>query len=163
MQIQANLLPPQYRPQPSASFANPRHHCADGQPLSISIYWLTLHLDGVETWNKIQAVENEIAQLQHQVDENLWREELQVRVNNYKKYIDTEISESVLWHPAASVVERAMVPGLRIDSLDFSPSGDIRISGEVNTIETAAKFWGSIQAESVGSRPPQSSHSRQEV
>lgn len=41
-----------------------------------------------------------------------------------------------------------MVPGLRIDSLDFSPSGDIRISGEVNTIETAAKFWGSIQAES---------------
>lgn len=149
MPSQVNLLPPQHRPQPSVRLWPVLITIVlTVYLLSISIYWLTLHLDWTETKNEVLSVENEISQLQHQVDENLWKEELQVHVNRHKRYIDTAISASVLWHPAAAVVERSMVPGLFIDTLDFSSSGDIRISGEVNTVETAAKFWGSIQAES---------------
>lgn len=149
MPIQVNLLPPQHRPQPSVRLWPILITIVlTVYLLSISIYWLTLHLDWIETKNKIQAVENEIAQLQHQVDDNLWKEELQVQVSRYKRYIEAETGDSILWHPAAAVVERAMVPGLYLETLDFSSSGDIRISGSVNTIETAGKFWGSIQAES---------------
>ncbi len=149
MSIQVNLLPPQHRPQPSVRLWPVLITIVlTVYLLSISIYWITLSLDWTETKNKVLSVENEISQLQHQVDENIWKEELQVQVSRHKAYIDTEIASSILWHPATAALERAMLPGLFIETLNFSSSGDIRISGTVNTVETVAKFWGSIQAES---------------
>lgn len=149
MPIQVNLLPSQHRPQPSVRFLPVLITIVlTVYLLSISIYWLTLYLDLTETKSKVLSVENEISQLQNRVNENVWKEELQDTVFSHKKFLETEIAASILWHPACAAVERAMVPGLLLEALDFSTSGDIRMSGRVNTVETAAKFWGSIQAES---------------
>jgi len=148
MQMQINLLPVQYRPKPPVR----------PWPIAITIalmlnliiissYWLTLHFDLSQTKSDVHVLENEIATIQRRVDEAQWKAELEANVKSKANYIDAQLVASRLWNPALSAIERAMVPGLVIEVLDCSSSGDISISGVTDSVEVAADFWGSLQVE----------------
>jgi hypothetical protein len=146
--MQINLLPVQYRPKPAVRV----------WPVALTIalmlnliltgsYWLTLTLNLTETNNDLHSVESTVANLQREVDEALWKEELQTAVKAKADYIRAQTEASILWHPALAALERAMIPGIYLTAVTFHSSGDINITGITDTVKTAAEFWGSLQAE----------------
>lgn len=148
MQMQINLLPVHYRPKPPVRLWPVIITIAlVVNLLLISVYWLTLYLDLTETQTNLRTTEQEVANLQRQVDEAQWKADLELAVKKKGDYIQGAVDEHFIWHPVVAALERAMVPGVRLDTVQFLASGDVNITGRTDTVKLAADFWGSIQAE----------------
>lgn len=146
MAMQVNLLPTRYRPQPQVRL----------WPIILTVvlslnliitgtFWLTLHLDLGETRSKLQGVNNEIASMQRRIDESQWKADLKDAVERKTKFISDQISGSVLWSPALSVIESSLIPGVVVSSVGFSGDGAISLTAAVDSIEIALNFWASLQ------------------
>lgn len=148
MQLQINLLPAHYRPKPPVRLWPVIITVAlTVNLLLISVYWLTLYLDLSETQTTLRSVEQEVTNLQRQVDEAQWKAELEVAVKKKGSYIQGKKDEYVRWHPVVAALERAMVPGVVLNNVQFLASGDVNIMGKADKVKLAADFWGSVQAE----------------
>lgn len=146
--MQVNLLPLQYRPKPSVRVWPVALTIALMLNLIIiSSYWLTLQMDLAQINASLHAQEMEVANLRRQVEEAQWKEEMQSAIRVKADYIDLQTVEYKLWHPALAAIERAMVPGITLTSIRTDSSGEIVINGVPDRVETVAKFWGSLQAE----------------
>lgn len=146
--MQINLLPVQYKPKPAVRF----------WPvlltivlmlnlLIISSYWLSLQLELNSAQSSLSAIENEVSSLQRQVDEAEWKAQLADTVSTKRDYIKLEETESILWFPLLEAIERAMLPGIALTTINSSDSGEIGLSGTPGTITDVANFLGSLQAE----------------
>lgn len=149
MQLQVNLLPTQYRPQPQVRLWPVILTLVLTLNLIITgTYWLTLRLDLAETRTLIQSQETEIANTELRVEEAQWRADLQVAVEKKTEFITTQITDSILWSPALTMIEQSLIPGVVISSISCSGEGSISVSATVDSIKTAMDFWASLQASS---------------
>lgn len=147
MALQVNLLPAQYRPQPPVRI----------WPVVLTVilslnliltgtYWLTLHLDKNTLESQIQSQENDNINTQRRIDENQWKAELKEAVVQKDRFIDEQITASVLWSSALTVIESSLIPGVVITSISLSGEGAISVTATVDGIKTAMDFWASLQA-----------------
>ena len=127
--------------------ARNHYHCPRGQPVTDQ----RVLADIVPGFNRDPdqpcTTEQEVANLQRQVDEAQWKADLELAVKKKGDYIQGAVDEHFIWHPVVAALERAMVPGVRLDTVQFLASGDVNITGRTDTVKLAADFWGSIQAE----------------
>jgi len=148
MQMQVNLLPAKYQAKPQVRLWPVVLTLVLVMNLIvISAYWVFLQLDLAKINSEIHTLENDIDILQRRVDEAQWKADLESAVAVKSGFIETELSSYILWNPGMTAIERSMVNGLFIESVDFSSTGDINIGGIADSVKTAADFWGSLHAE----------------
>lgn len=147
MPMQVNLLPTEFRPKPPVRFWPVAIAVAlILNLLFISGYWLILQFEMSSTRSIIKTVESEIDTTQCNIDELQWKADLKANLERKQKFIDDEITGSVLWSPALTVIEKSLFPGVkRISNLSFSGNGSISLTAEVESIKNAVDYWASIQ------------------
>lgn len=149
MQMQVNLLPPHLRPKPQVRLLPVL--IATVLLLSViatGIYWLVLHLDLSSIRDEIQNQESNIASIERQIRENLWKQELKDSVEKKTSFIASAIEDSILWNPALNLIEKSIIPGVTVTRIIFSGQGTISITAHTVSIKTGVDFWASIQARS---------------
>lgn len=162
MHMQVNLLPPQYRPKPPVRV----------WPVVLAVvlmlnliltgtYWLTLQLNLTKVNNSISSVEAQVSNLQRQVDEARWKSELEIAVQKKADYITAQLAKSILWHPALTAIEKAMVPEIVLTEITCT-AGNIKINGSADRFKSVAAFLGSLQLETgveivrfISAEPPE--------
>ncbi len=148
MQLQVNLLPKQYRPKPAVRI----------WPVILTLvfvlniigmgsWWLFLQLDLAASLVNLALINDEIGKLEYQVQDMESAAVLQTAVLAKREFISGRIDESIYWHPFLNAVERAMVPGVQLNGIAASNSGDVSLGGMTDTVKSVADLLGSLQDE----------------
>lgn len=148
MQLQVNLLPREFRPKPVVRI----------WPVLLTIlfalnivgmgaWWFFLQLDLSASKTALALMNDKVANLERQVEEAEAAAVLQNEVVAKREFIAQTIAESRCWHPLLDSIELAMVPGICLQSISASESGDVAIAGETDTVKSVADLLGSLQVE----------------
>lgn len=148
MHLQVNLLPKAFRPQPAVRIWPVLLTILFSLNIvAIGSWWLFLQLDLAASQTSYALLNDEVAKLEQRVQEAEAAAQLESEVAAKRQYIATTIAESICWHPLLEAIERAMVPGLTLEGIAASETGDVAIGGVTDTIKSVADFLGSLQLE----------------
>lgn len=148
MQLQVNLLPREYRPKPAVRI----------WPVMLTIifalnivgmgsWWFFLQLDLSASQTALVLMNDKVANLERKVEEAEAAAVLQNEVVAKREFIASTIAESCCWHPLLDSIEKAMVPGICLESISASETSDVAIAGKTDTVKSVADLLGSLQAE----------------
>ncbi|MTI94920.1 MAG: hypothetical protein FH749_05440 [Firmicutes bacterium] len=148
MQLQVNLLPKQFRPQPSL------------RPIPVLItiillinamalagWWVLLEVNLGTLRSDLDSLESSIASLERKIADAEWAAELEDSVMAKADYIQMKVVESKLWNPSLTSVEQAMENEVILSGFRGTPDGAIVLSGYTPSITAVANMLGSLHQE----------------